>query len=211
MLATKQLMHLRCSCRLLLLLLLLQLGPGSPAEPDPHLRKLFAALDKDHDGQLIKSELRSYIKNTDSSYSSSTTLDQAVERAIGRLDSPDVGLGVSRTELEQHLHTLLQVRLVPEQRTAGNSTAAVQGMAWARLLLICCTQHHQLLPLSLMLLASACGVCTARCSSQLALLRSPGVMYAMQHSGIQWVAVAALWRLLSSFEPWHMYLTCCTL
>jgi hypothetical protein len=31
-----------------------------------------------------------------------------VERAIGRLDSPDAGLGVDCTELEQHLHTILQ-------------------------------------------------------------------------------------------------------
>lgn len=41
--------------------------------------------------------------------SSSATLDQAVEGAIGRLDSPDVGLGVSWKELEHHLHSLLQV------------------------------------------------------------------------------------------------------
>ena len=77
---------------------------------DDHLRRLFESLDRDHDGQLMRQELKQYIGSLAPEYSSSTKLDQAVEAAIGRLDSPDVGFGVSWKELEHHLHTLLQVR-----------------------------------------------------------------------------------------------------
>lgn len=98
---------------LLVLLLVLSSSwccPAAPAAVDPrsHLRTLFDALDQDRDGQLRQQELKQYIGGLAPEYSSSK-LDQAVEGAIGRLDSPDQGLGVDWTELEQHLHTILQV------------------------------------------------------------------------------------------------------
>jgi hypothetical protein len=97
------------SLLVLVLLLLFCCSIAQPASADRHLRKLFDSLDKDHDGELRKQELREYIGKLGApEYSHSTKLDQAVEGAIGRLDSPDFGLGVSWTELEQHLHTLLQ-------------------------------------------------------------------------------------------------------
>lgn len=102
-------------------------GTASGADAD-HLRRLFDSLDKDHDGQLRRSELRQAVDllGTDSNYAegSSNKLDAAVSGAIQRLDSPDVGLGVSETELEQHLHTVLQVR--SEQRDCA-AAASVCG------------------------------------------------------------------------------------
>lgn len=81
------------------------------ASSSNHLQQLFDSLDSDQDGQLRKQELRLLVSRLSPEYTaSSSTLDAAVEGVIGRLDSPDVGLGVSQLELEQHLHTLLQVR-----------------------------------------------------------------------------------------------------
>lgn len=85
---------------------------GSSSHASGHLRKLFDSLDKDHDGQLQQQELSSYIVSLAPEFTNSNQqLQRAVAGAIGRLDSPDAGLGVSQAELEQHLHTLLQVRV----------------------------------------------------------------------------------------------------
>lgn len=110
--------------------------PAAPAaaalDPRSHLRRLFDALDKDHDGQLRQQELKQYIGGLAPEYSSSK-LDKAVEGAIGRLDSPDQGLGVDWTELEQHLHTILQVGSVAGlqefARGPGKAVDAVQHLA----------------------------------------------------------------------------------
>lgn len=88
-------------------------GEAVPHGDQDHLRRLFDTLDKDHDGQLRRQELKQYIGGlAEYSSSSKLELDQAVQAAIGRLDSPDVGLDVSWKELEHHLHTLLQVRSI---------------------------------------------------------------------------------------------------
>jgi hypothetical protein len=92
---------------------------------DGHLRRLFESLDKDHDGQLMRQELKQYIGSLAPEYSSSTKLDQAVEAAIGRLDSPDVGFGVSWKELEHHLHTLLQVRGITRPLTSCGCVGSI--------------------------------------------------------------------------------------
>jgi hypothetical protein len=73
-----------------------------------HLRQLFDKVDKDHDGQLHEPELRQFISRLALSFDNSK-LDRAVEGAIGRLDSPDHGIGVSQAELEHHLRTMMQV------------------------------------------------------------------------------------------------------
>lgn len=119
---------------LLLLLLLLCCSAAQPVSADQqHLRRLFDSLDKDHDGELRRQELREYVGELGApEYSHSTKLDQAVEKAIGSLDSPDVGLGVSWTELEQHLHTLLQVRW------CGLAVAAAVVWVCTQLLRCCC-------------------------------------------------------------------------
>jgi Ca2+-binding EF-hand superfamily protein len=99
-----------CLSLLLLLHLLSSCATGQATDQRSHLRRLFESLDQDHDGQLHKQELRQYIGGLAPEYSDSRSkLDQAVEGAIDRLDSADIGLGVSRIELEQHLHTLLPV------------------------------------------------------------------------------------------------------
>jgi hypothetical protein len=99
----------------LLVLLLAAAASGtnqqhSRAQRSQHLHKLFGALDSDRDGQLARQELSTAIGALGSSSSSQQaqqlTLEQSVEAAVGRLDSPDAGLGVSEAELEQHLQKL---------------------------------------------------------------------------------------------------------
>lgn len=84
-------------------------GPRTSTSSSSHLQRLFNALDSDTDGQLRKHELRQYIHTQH--LSTPGHLDGAVDGVIDALDSPDVGLGVSPLELEQHLHTLLEVRV----------------------------------------------------------------------------------------------------
>lgn len=82
-----------------------------------HLRQLFDELDCDNDGQLRKQELRQRIGQLSPDHMSHSALEQAVDGALGRLDSPDGGLSVSWREFQQHLHTILQVRIASHRST----------------------------------------------------------------------------------------------
>lgn len=119
-------------------------APGTAAGQDAdHLQRLFDSLDKDHDGQLRRAELRQYLFGTDSSDAegSSNKLDAVVSGAIQRLDSPDVGLGVSETELEQHLHTVLQVQSMQRDCAAAAAVCGHQHMDPCRVHAAGCSMH----------------------------------------------------------------------
>lgn len=91
--------------------------PSSAAAQTSHLRRLFDAVDKNQDGQLLEQELRQFIGGLESTEYSSSKLDKAVEGAMGRLASS--GQGVDWTELEQH--SVLQ----------ASGSAVVEGLTLA--------------------------------------------------------------------------------
>jgi hypothetical protein len=76
------------------------------------VQTFFYALDRNHDGQLERSEVERYVGASvgGTDYQTQQQLDTAAQQAIGRLDGGDLGTTISEAELERHLHTILQVR-----------------------------------------------------------------------------------------------------
>lgn len=141
-----------------LLVVLLCAGPlGGLAEPDeqpdlpaaedgvtaPGLSELFQSMDRDGDGQIGQQEAIAYIGSEigGTEFDTAQELTDAAQQMLGAVDGGDTGTTVSVTELESHLHSVLQVRAPPEgnggrrgrpctQAKGGLGCRGARGLLW---------------------------------------------------------------------------------